>query len=711
MSDKHAWTFFRTGGFDQVRLDSGADLLALRHLDQKLWVALSCPVTGAYFDPVTMRLLDADGDGHIRAADLIAALDFVDARLADKERLATGTDTLPLTAIDGATAEGARVLAAARRVLDSLGKPDSAVITIEDLADRARIFGQTRFNGDGIITTDTAERDDLKTLIADIGQLYGQQTDRSGQPGIDGPTIERFHDDVAALVAWLDAYPGQAACLADDEAALAALVAVRDKVDDYFTRCRLAAYDALAEPAVNGKAEDYAALARDCLAAPGDAVAALPLARAGAGRPLPLDGSVNPAWQDRLRAFRTRVVEPRLGTRTTLSETEWQALLAEHTALTAWQAARPQSLAGTLPAARLREVHGSDQRAELLALVARDLALADEFAAVDETEKLLYLVRDLLRFANNFAAFRDFYASREPAIFQAGTLYLDGRSSNLCVNVTDAGKHAALAGLARLYLVYCDCRRDGATMTIAAAITAGDADQIIVGRNGVFYDRDGKDWDATVVKIVDHPISLRQAFWAPYRKIARMIGEQIQKFAAGRQQAVETQAGTTIAAGAKKAETATAMSPGAPPSAPPAPFDVAKFAGIFAAIGLALGALGTAAAAILTGFLGLPWWQMPLAVLGLLLIVSGPSVLIAWFKLRARNLGPLLDANGWAVNSRARINLPFGRTLTAVATLPAGSRSSLADPYADRRHRWLWLGIMTAVLVAAVVWFARQAQG
>jgi len=29
-------------------------------------------------------------------------------------------------------------------------------------------------------------------------------------------------------------------------------------------------------------------------------------------------------------------------------------------------------------------------------------------------------------------------------------------------------------------------------------------------------------------------------------------------------------------------------------------------------------------------------------------------MIIAWLKMRQRNLGPILDANGWAVNSKAR---------------------------------------------------------
>ena len=52
-----------------------------------------------------------------------------------------------------------------------------------------------------------------------------------------------------------------------------------------------------------------------------------------------------------------------------------------------------------------------------------------------------------------------------------------------------------------------------------------------MGRNGIFYDRKGVDWDATIIKIVEHPISVRQAFWMPYKRVGKLIGEQIEKFA------------------------------------------------------------------------------------------------------------------------------------------------------------------------------------
>jgi hypothetical protein len=326
-----------------------------------------------------------------------------------------------------------------------------------------------------------------------------------------------------------------------------------------------------------------------------------------------------------------------------LSESDWLAVQDQLAVFNAWQAAKP---AGLPP----------------------------EAEAVRDLERLARYVRDLLPLANNFVAFRDFYTRQGKADFQIGTLYLDGRAAELVISVNDAGKHAALAGLSRICLVYCDCTRPGAKQTIAAAFTAGDSDQLDGGRNGVFYDRQGRDWDATITKIVDHPISLRQAFWSPYKKLARMVAEQLQKLAASKAAPSRASSPKPPPPAVKKAD--------APPAKPPAQqaFDVGKFAGIFAAIGLAVGAIGTAVASVVTGLLGLKWWQLPLAIAGLMLLISGPAVIVAWFKLRSRNLGPILDANGWAVNARARINIPFGTSLTQMATLPEGAERALTDP-------------------------------
>ncbi len=224
-------------------------------------------------------------------------------------------------------------------------------------------------------------------------------------------------------------------------------------------------------------------------------------------------------------------------------------------------------------------------------------------------------------------------------------------------------------------------------MVIAAAFTAGDSDQLMVGRNGIFYDRAGNDWDATVIKIIEHPISMKQAFLAPYKQLGRFISDQIERVAQAKSKAVHEDIGKAVVT---TATTAPPKPPPGPAARPPdpTPFDIGRFAGVFAAIGLAIGAIGTALAQVVTGFVHLTWWQMPMALVGLVLAISGPSMLISYLKLRQRDLAPILDANGWAVNGRVKINIPFGSSLTAVAKLPEGAERSLYDPYAEKPIPW-----------------------
>src|SRR6266481_2436049 len=131
----HPWKFFRAGGFDQVRLDTGADLVHLDQLDQKLWVALACPTTGLEFDSKTLALIDTDKDGRIRVSEILAATQWACACLKNPDDLLKGLPSLPLNAINEANPEGKRLLASARQILSNLGRNDATEITLEDTAD------------------------------------------------------------------------------------------------------------------------------------------------------------------------------------------------------------------------------------------------------------------------------------------------------------------------------------------------------------------------------------------------------------------------------------------------------------------------------------------------------------------------------------------------------------------------------------------------
>jgi hypothetical protein len=107
---------------------------------------------------------------------------------------------------------------------------------------------------------------------------------------------------------------------------------------------------------------------------------------------------------------------------------------------------------------------------------------------------------------------------------------------------------------------------------------------------------------------------------------------------------------------------------------------------------------------------GLGKW-LPLGIIALLLMISGPSMLLAWLKLRRRNLGPILDANGWAINSRARINVSFGAAMTELAAIPKHSKRLLADPFADKTPPFRLYFATAALLILAGTWYVGRLDG
>ncbi|HEY1553752.1 MAG TPA: hypothetical protein VGF94_02905 [Kofleriaceae bacterium] len=707
----HRFHFFRAGGVDQVSLRDGADMLALAELDQKLWVALAMPTRGVGIDAETLTLLDADSDGRIRVQDILSALAWAKATFTEPGTLLASKDRVALSAI-----ADPKVVTAAKRMLSDLGKAGADSISVDDSAAITKAFAETVLNGDGIVIPQSATEPELRKVIDDAIACVGSVVDRSGKPGVDKAIAEAFFKEADARAAWLAKRADATAPLGDaTAAAFEAFAAVRAKLADYFTRCRVAAYDGRGAAAMSGQEPALLALGERLLSDSDTELAGLPLSHVAAVARLPLGGALNPAWAARIDAFARLAVAPIAGAKTELTPADFAAIGERLAPYEAWIAAKPATKVDALDDAWIGKLAAPGLRGKLDELLAADSALADEYAQISAVSKAVRAQRDFGRILRNFVNFSDFY-SKQDGVFQSGTLYVDARALHLCVPVGDAAKHGALAAASDACLLYCDITRKGETRQIVAALTNGDIDNIFVGRNGIFYDRDGNDWDAVVSKIINNPISIRAAFWSPYKKLVKTIEDTVSRraqTAEAQSTAVMESAGAEVGNADKHAlaEAAggapvAAAAPAAPAAAAPAaqPRGSKIDLGTIAAIGVAIGGIGTLVGALLANLFGLGRW-LPVGLVALLLMISGPSMLLAWLKLRRRNLGPILDANGWAINGRARINVAFGAAMTELARLPAGAKRTLDDPFADKKTPWRLYAGVVIVLGLAGCWY------
>ena len=689
----YPWTFAPVGGTVRVKIQSGEDIRHLGELDRKMWTVLSCPVKNLEFDPACLGYIDVDADGKIRVDEVIATAKWITSILKDPDILLKESDTLQLDDFNAEDPVGARLQSSARQILNNLGiKKDS--ISLEDTSDNVRIFAGTQFNGDGIITPASASDEATSKLIETIAGIASAM-DRSGVPGITAEHIDAFYAACADYAQWQKDATKEVFAFGDKTAdAYAAVKALEDKMADYFMRCKLIGFDAATAAAVDVNVDKIAAI-EGSLASASEEIALQPLAKPTADCVLDIK-AVNPAWKAAVDAL----VELTGWKKGKISEADWAALCSQFAPYTAWLAEKKGAEVEALGLDAVKAILKEDRKAALLELIEKDKAEEANALSIEEVDKVLRLEKYFYRFLNNYVVLSDFYAKDKKAMFQAGRLFIDQRSTDLCIKVD--GPSPEISSLSGMYILYCTCTSEklGKSFHIAAVLTDGDVDGLREGKNAVFYDREGNDYTAKVIAIVDNPISVRQAFWSPYKKVARMINDKIDKSAAEKNEKslsdltdkADTVTSTKLEGDGKEAAKAATSS-----------FDIAKFAGIFAAIGMAIGFIGEFLVAVISGAAALKFWELILVIIGILLLISGPSMFIAWRKLRKRDLGPVLNANGWAINAKSLVNVRFGKTLTSLAKFP---KLTAVDPAARKQRFWRWFcGIVICLLVAGCVYW------
>lgn len=704
-SQAYPWKFQRIGGLDQVVLTSVDDIAHLDELDPKLWVALSCPTSGLEFDEKTLALLDEDKDQRIRIPEIVNAIKWLRVRLNQLDSIMEGSDSLALSAINTDNEDGQRLLITAKAILANINKDEATVISRDDLNQSSLLNSGNVFNGDGVLPPIPKLDEDIVNFIKDGMSVMGAVKDVSSLDGINSDIANAFLTSLDNWLKWHQGVGSATTPLGDGTAEAWQLIQnLKEKIDDYFMRVQLASYAPQAQAALN--VDEKFIVPTDNGLLEDKALAELPLSKVEADKPLDLVSGLNPVWRAQIERF-SQLITPFLADASKLTREEWlniQSIMAPYALAVESKpdlvnvdvTTEPTSTIDSLGENRITEILKSDLLPRFLELAERDSKTPASASDVAAVERLVIYNQHLYRLLMNFVSFHDFFDPNRKAAFQDGNLYIDGRCCSLCIPVADVAKHTDLANYSELFLLYCECTRKNSPVdvaqekkTIVAAMTDGDADFLLDGRNGVFIDNHGHDWDARVVKIITKPISIRQAIWDPYKRLGRFITEQINKWAGSKDQAIVD--GTT-----KVAQNVSTTPAAADANA--SGFDIGRSVGIFAAIGLAIGAIGTALASIARSLFELQWWQFPLVFLGIFLLISGPSVIMAWLKLRQRTLGPLLEASGWAINGKVKINLFLGKQLTSRAELPKNASRTIIDP-AQKTNAKLWLAFWLAILV------------
>jgi len=673
----------RLGGTYQAVIEKPGDLGLLSRLDETRWVATSIPIESLACDEKFARYVDTDQNGRIRADELKAAQQWLFHMLADRGHLAEGTATLRLADVDTRHDDGRNLCAAAQRILANLGVPDATEITLDQVRSRQAIFAQGLANGDGIIPPGAVEDPGLAEFIKDVLATAGGAPDASGSEGVDAAALDRFLAEARAYLDWhaagrIPAGEDHTDVMVwgdDTPGAYKALTEVEARIDDYFARCAAARFERLL---VDGSAGVAPLPASPAIEAPSleDRLRAAPLAPLNPEAVLPLDDTLNPLDRAHVRLFSDEALSRALGGEvTSLTQEQWGQVKAMFQAYRAWQAGKKGACVEPLGVEKLRACVEGPLPDALRRLIAEDEEAAADLKQLENLERLVLYQQGLMQLANNMVSLSELFDPGRTSLVEMGTLIMDGRRFTFNVRVTHRAAHKAVAAQSRICVLYLEVvGRDGNDkFDVATAVTAGEARGLRVGKRGIFYTTDGREWDAVVVDMIPNPIGLGEALRAPFARIGDFIEKQIERFTSARYTDLEKEVGKHVSTAEKSVADGTRLLPGstgkADSRALPAPGPALSRSGAIRDLllggGVAVAALGSSFAFI-ARTLTTNTSTLVVALVGLVMVVMVPTAIMAIVRLKRRSLTPILEACGWAMNANIRLTRDLGVLFTRV---------------------------------------------
>jgi hypothetical protein len=687
--------FKRFGRSLHLRIDHAADLRHVLELDEAHWVSTSAPIVTINADPGFLALLDRDDDGRVRVEELRSAVSWLLAHLNDPDRIRADNTELVLATVDPAAPDGEAILLAAGKVRDRAGESARSSISLGEVRALLNSEEAGGLGCAGLVLPQAAPNEALREFLHDVLATTGGEEHPSGHAGVDAQALTGFLDEARAYLAWYDraGVDGDQQIMPLGEVTSRVFTLferLQEPLDRFFARCELLAVSSFTGEGGSGSAGPPQGLESADSEHIRSLVEQAPLAAPVATSVLDLGGDLNPRFAEDLRDFRDLCLERLPGAEgPCLSAARWEGVKGVLAAHAAWARSCPQTRVADLDMARLRAYTTEPYYCEsALALLDASQRRAIAWDNLRLVEKLILYQAYLLPMANSFVSFPDLYDPERRALFEMGTLIMDGRHLTLSVRVPDRARHVRLSEQSNIFMLYVEVSGvDGSKpYEIAVPVTSGGKGRLQVGAWGIFQDIDGSERHARVVAIVENPISLSEAVAAPFKRLGRTIAKKLQDVTSVAEQKLGKVGSDTVTK-------VTDVSAKGPPGG--------ASGGMLAGGGIAIAAIGSSAAFI-TKTLSTLSWQGTLGGLTLAaLAVLLPTAVFARLRLRARDLSSLLEGSGWAVNARMWLTGAQARTFTFEPRYPSGLTTAR-----ELFHRWRWL--FALALLGLLLWGAER---
>ena len=676
-------------------------------LDEAHWVAINVPIAAFHADPTLLQLMDIDGDDRIKVGEFKQAIRWLFARLTDTSGIDQASTVLQPDGLRAGDPEADSIRTALGKIAAQKGQPVDTPIPLETIREVKQRIEQQPVSEAGVVLPTATDDPELAEFISDAIATTGGTEHPSGALGINEAQVDVFVDVARRYMDWRQ--EGRCPAGATTEimplgeaktgSAYQHYAALRDKIDEFFAMCEALVLDPGLKASFWPRDATLQVEGLDAVDGIQAMLAESPVNEPTPDRCLNLNEPRNPHYAESLARVSAEVVQPLTGSASTgLTESEWNEVKRRFSRYEAWLAARPSETMERLQD-KLETIIGGSHADAVRQLVRRSAESAFALENLRNAEKLSLFQGHLVELANNFVSFPYLYDPAKDALFEEGCLIMDGRRFSLAVTVPDRNEHLKAANAGSMFVLYVEISNQlkNKTAEVAVPVTSGTQGNLDVGKRGVFKHVDGTEWRARVVHVVDHPISLREAMWSPFKRLGESVTGKIESITASAEK--ELQKAGADAVGQVQAAPQTASA--APPAS--ATGGGMGVGGVLAGGGIAVAALGSSLTFIVKTIANLNPLQLVGGIAATILAVLIPTAIVAALRLQRRDLSCILEGSGWGINARMRLTRKQRRYFTQRPDYPEGSQFR-------REPRWglIWSLVLVGVLIAGSLWWQRS---
>jgi hypothetical protein len=684
------------------------DIENVLNLDEAHWSATGASIESINCDPVFLELIDFDNNMRIMCFEVKEAIRWLFRNLNDKKGILEESTTLNLDAINTTHKEGKDLYVSATQIMARLGRENEKQISLSEIRKIKKKVKETPISEAGVVLPEATENPHIRLMIHDIIKTVGGIPHPGGKTGVTLEKLEEFLENSDNYLRWYnkgettggkDTSPIMVLGKATEKAFFA-YISIRDKINHYFTLCKMLALsqgigvtESTYEPQTHEEYDKKALPDYTDVCSIEAYLIKAPLAVPQKNRILRLDQIINTYFEDQVLEFRQDVVAPVFGEKVnSLTEKQWKQITSMFVEYEKWQGEKKGEIVASIQAETLKGYLNNELISKIKALIAESNETALVLDEIRLIEKLVLFQALMRRFLNNFVSFPYLYDPEKRAMFEMGTLIMDGRRFNLSVRVDIHEKHVQVARNSNMFILYVNVlSATDKKYEVAVPVTSGGIGNLYIGKHGIFHDTTNTDWDAEIIDIIENPISLGEALSRPFKNLFRLINTKIEEL----KSVAESKIGTVL----KPEELATQQQQtGQTPATTATAGKTQGLGNLFMGGSIAVAALGSAIAFITKTLSEVKWTTLVFTILGAFCAVLFPTFISAFLKLKKRDMTTILEASGWAINIRMKCSFKLGRFFTLRPK----------PPFRFISFRWLaWVLVilLTGVLIGLFIYF------